>query len=111
MKGGEVEVETSVLTQFAGPAIALIPIIVAIVAALKNSTEYVTSKNAAIVSTVVGILLSLGSNALGNYDPALSHGAAAVAGACAGLMGSGAYAAVKNIGLKKDDAVEEERKR
>lgn len=95
--------EATVIAQLAAPALGLIPVIIAIVAALKKSVDFVTNKNAALVSGVVGVLLGLGVNLVGIFDPALSHGAAALAGGAAGLMATGGYALVKGVGVKKEE--------
>lgn len=99
--------ETTVLAELAGTAALIAMLVPMVVAMLKKAApQYVDNDNAALASAIVGCALTLGANALGLFVPPMAYGAAALAGIITGLTATGAYGAIKKIGVKKTEARE-----
>jgi len=95
-----------VVTQLLAEGGLVATLVTIIVAFLKKKTEWVTGDNAAQVSAVVGVVLVCAGKAVGMFDIELSYLQLAMAGIFIGLGGSGGWAAMKTVGVKKDDAAE-----
>lgn len=89
---------TTEMAAIVGFIVMLVPVIVGI---LKAKTDLVTSDNAGITSTIIGVALCVGANALGLFEPEMSWIQAVAFGAGGGLAGTGGYSVMSKVNAKK----------
>lgn len=85
-----------------GGVLAVILGLVPMVVGYLKSKEYVTNDNAGMASVVVGVVLVVGANYLGLFEPPLSIIQAVLYGIGDGLAGTGLYSLASKTNAKRD---------